>query len=315
VENTISSLGNIIRRLADIEFNVSSLVGQPDPGNVYWVEVQPAGNKISLHASPIQVGPLIEKYFWHSKTCVILTSATLTTNGEFNYIRNTLGAEDANELALGSPFDYENAALLYLCNDISEPHTNEYQSQLNKTIINLCRTTMGRALVLFTSYAQLKRTSKSISNSLAADDIIVYEQGDGSSPNTLLENFKASDKAVLLGTRSFWEGVDIPGESLSVLIITKLPFDVPTDPLIAARSEEFEDPFNEYHLPEAILRFRQGFGRLIRTQSDHGVVVILDKRVLSKQYGRYFINSLPNCTKIIGSADDLPRKAARWLNQ
>jgi len=315
VENTISGLGNIIRRMTEIETEVTSLVGQPDLGNVYWVEVQPIGNRISLHASPIKVGPLLESHIWHNKTCVILTSATLTTNGEFNYIRNTLGAEDANELTLGSPFDFENAALLYLCNDISEPHTNEYQSQLNKTIVNLCRTSMGRALILFTSYAQLKRTSKAISNSLAADDITVYEQGDGSSPNTLLENFKNSEKAVLLGTRSFWEGVDIPGESLSVLIITKLPFDVPNDPLIAARSEEFEDPFNEYHLPEAILRFRQGFGRLIRTQSDHGVVAIMDKRVLSKQYGRYFINSLPNCTKIIGPIDDLPRKAARWLNQ
>ena len=314
-ENTIGSLGTIIRRLAAIELNVSSLIGQPDPGNVYWIEIQPAGNRISLHASPIQISSLLQEYIWHSKTSVIITSATLTTNGEFNYIRNTLGSEDANELALGSPFDYENAALLYLCNDIAEPHTNEYQFQLNKTIITLCRASMGRALVLFTSYAQLKRTSKSISGSLATEDIIVYEQGDGSSPNTLLENFRNSDKAVLLGTRSFWEGVDIPGDALSVLVITKLPFGVPTEPLTAARSEEFEDPFNEYHLPEAILRFRQGFGRLIRTQSDRGVVVIMDRRVLTKQYGRFFVNSLPNCAKVIGPAKDLPNKVAKWLNQ
>jgi ATP-dependent DNA helicase DinG len=314
-ENMISSLGNIFRRLTEIEVNITSLIGQPDAGIVYWVEIQPFGNRMSLHAAPIQIGSLLEKYIWNNKSSVILTSATLTTNGEFNYIRNTLGAEDANELALGSPFDYENSALLYLCNDIAEPHTNEYQFQLNKTIVNLCRASMGRALVLFTSYAQLKRTSKSINRLLAADDIIVFEQGDGSSPNTLLENFKTSEKAILLGTRSFWEGVDIPGDALSILIITKLPFDVPTDPLIAARSEAFEDPFTEYHLPEAILRFRQGFGRLIRTQSDRGVVAILDKRVLSKQYGRFFINSLPNCTKIIGPVDDLPRKASKWLNQ
>lgn len=313
-ENTISSLGNILRRLATIETNVTALVGQPDAGFVYWVEVQPMGNRLSLHASPIQIGPLLEKYIWLSKTSAIITSATLTTNGEFNYIRKTLGAEYANELALGSPFDYENATLLYLCNDIAEPHTNQYQYQLNHTIINLCRASLGRALVLFTSYAQLKRTSKSITSPLASEDIIVYEQGDGSSPNTLLENFKTTDKAVLLGTRSFWEGVDIPGEALSIVIITKLPFDVPTDPLIAARSEEFEDPFNEYQLPEAILRFRQGFGRLIRNQSDRGVVVILDRRVLTKQYGQFFINSLPQCTKIIGSTEDLPKKASKWLN-
>ena len=314
-ENMISNLGNIIRRLTTIEINVSSLIGQPKPEVVYWVEVQPAGNRISLHASPINISSLLQEYIWHSKTSVILTSATLTTNGEFNYIRNRLGAEAANELALGSPFDYENAALLYLCNDIAEPHTNEYQFQLNNTIINLCRASMGRTLVLFTSYAQLKRTSKSISGSLATEDIIVFEQGDGSSPNTLLENFRNSDKAVLMGTRSFWEGIDIPGEALSVLVITKLPFGVPTEPLIAARSEEFEDPFNQYHLPEAILRFRQGFGRLIRNQSDRGVVVILDRRILTKQYGLFFVNSLPHCTKVVGPSKDLPKKVVKWLNQ
>jgi len=314
-ENLIGSLGNINRRLIEIETNVSSMISQPDSGLVYWVEVQPNGNRLSLHASPIQVGSLIEKHIWHTKAGVILTSATLTSNGEFKYIRNTLGADEAKELSLGSPFDYENSALLYIANDIAEPHTNEYQNQLSSTIINLCSASMGRALILFTSYAQLKRTSKSISGALAEKDIIVYEQGEGSSPNALLENFKGSDKAVLLGTRSFWEGVDIPGDALSVLVITKLPFAVPTDPLIAARSEEFEDPFNEYHLPEAVLRFRQGFGRLIRTQSDRGVVVILDRRVLTKNYGKIFINSLPPCTKVVGSIVDLPKKAKKWLNQ
>jgi len=118
---------------------------------------------------------------------------------------------------------------------------------------------------------------------------------------------------VLLGTRAFWEGVDVPGEALSVLVIAKLPFDVPSDPIIAARSESFDDPFNEYNLPEAILRFRQGFGRLIRTQTDRGVVVILDKRVITKPYGRLFLESLPKCTVIQGSIANLPEKAARWL--
>lgn len=145
-------------------------------------------------------------------------------------------------------------------------------------------------------------------------EIQVYEQGEGASTNTLLETFRDADKAVLLGTRAFWEGVDIPGEALSVLVIVKLPFDVPSDPIIAARSETFEDPFNEYNLPEAILRFRQGFGRLIRTQSDRGVVVILDKRVLTKKYGRMFLDSLPECTRRVASSLDLPAAAARWLN-
>jgi DNA polymerase-3 subunit epsilon/ATP-dependent DNA helicase DinG len=143
--------------------------------------------------------------------------------------------------------------------------------------------------------------------------IELFEQGDGASANTLLENFRESKKAVLLGTRSFWEGVDIPGEALSVLVIVKLPFDVPSEPIIAARSETFEDPFNEYNLPEAILRFRQGFGRLIRTQTDRGVVAILDRRVLTKKYGKLFIDSLPGCTVKVGSLTDLPKTSAQWL--
>ncbi|MDP2976830.1 MAG: helicase C-terminal domain-containing protein, partial [Anaerolineales bacterium] len=178
----------------------------------------------------------------------------------------------------------------------------------------LCTASGGRTLVLFTSYAQLKRTAKAISGPLATQDIIVYEQGEGASPNALLESFRSSERAVLLGTRSFWEGVDVPGEALSVLVIVKLPFAVPTDPLVAARAETFDDPFNEYSLPEAILRFRQGFGRLIRTQSDRGVIAILDRRVLTKKYGRAFLDSLPQCTVRVGSLNELPRAAAKWLN-
>ena len=168
-------------------------------------------------------------------------------------------------------------------------------------------------LVLFTSYAALKRTSQGITGPLAREDIYVLEQGEGASPNTLLESFKATDRAVLLGTRSFWEGVDVPGEALQVVVITKLPFDVPTDPLIAARSEMYENSFNEYYLPEAILKFRQGFGRLIRSQSDHGIVAILDKRVMTKQYGRLFIESLPHCTLRQGPLNNLARQAGEWL--
>jgi DNA polymerase-3 subunit epsilon/ATP-dependent DNA helicase DinG len=169
-------------------------------------------------------------------------------------------------------------------------------------------------LVLFTSYAQLRKTAQAIGPAMADAEIQVYEQGEGASTNILLENFRGADKAVLLGTRAFWEGVDIPGEALSVLVIVKLPFDVPSDPIIAARAETFEDPFNEYNLPEAILRFRQGFGRLIRSQSDRGVVAILDKRLLTKKYGRMFLDSLPECTRRVASSLELPAAAARWLN-
>jgi DNA polymerase-3 subunit epsilon/ATP-dependent DNA helicase DinG len=313
LEDIIGNLGNLYRRLTEAESMVGSMIFEPASDYVYWVEVNPNNNRLALNAAPIRVGPLVEKYLWHEKRSVILTSATLTTHGEFNYIRNILTADEADELALGSPFDYETAALLYIANDIAEPNAHEYQGQLERTLINLCSASNGRTLVLFTSYAQLKRTANNIKGPLARQDINVYEQGEGASPNALLESFKSSDRAILLGTRSFWEGVDIPGQALSVLVIVKLPFAVPSDPLVAARAETFEDPFNEYHLPEAILRFRQGFGRLIRTQSDRGVVVILDRRVLTKAYGKLFIESLPNCTVRIGSISELPRATAKWL--
>jgi DNA polymerase-3 subunit epsilon/ATP-dependent DNA helicase DinG len=257
----------------------------------------------------------MERYLWHEKTSVILTSATLTAAGEFDYLRERLQAVDAYELALGSPFDYENATLLYLANDIPEPNQRQaYQRGINQSLLHLCRRTGGRTLVLFTSYAQLRATSQAISPQLAEEGILVYEQGEGASSHTLLESFRSADKAVLLGTRAFWEGVDVPGEALSVLVIARLPFDVPSDPIVASRAETFEDPFFEFSLPEAILRFRQGFGRLIRTQSDRGVVAILDRRVLSKRYGKIFIDSLPSCTIHVGPMSDLPRAAENWLN-
>jgi hypothetical protein len=166
-------------------------------------------------------------------------------------------------------------------------------------------------LVLFTSYDQLKRTSRAISPILANDDILVYEQGEGASAHTLLENFRLSDRAVLLGTRAFWEGVDIPGESLSVLVIAKLPFAVPSDPIVAARAETFEDPFYQYSLPDAILRFRQGFGRLIRSQSDRGLVAVFDRRVLTKKLP--FLTS-PKCTTARDRWQSC-QSSCEWLNQ
>ncbi len=313
LEDIIADLGNVARRLTEAEANINGMISKPAQGMVYWIEVQPNQNRLSLNAAPLSVASLVEKYLWHEKRSVVLTSATLTAHGEFQYLRNTLGADEADEMQLGSPYDYESAALLYIANDIPEPNQNGFQQILDKTLIATAKATGGRMLVLFTSYAALKKTSQAITAPLAREEIYVYEQGDGASPNALLESFKATDRAVLLGTKSFWEGVDVPGESLSVVVLTKLPFDVPTDPLIAARSEMYEDSFNQYYLPEAILKFRQGFGRLIRTQSDRGVVAILDRRVLTKQYGRLFLESLPPCTARQGPATNLAREAGSWL--
>jgi len=313
LQDVMADIANVARRLTEAEANISGMISKPIQGMVYWIEVQPNGNRLSLNAAPLSVASLVEKYLWHEKRSVVLTSATLTAHGEFQYLRNTLGADEADEMQLGSPYDYENAALLYIANDIPEPNVNGFQQVLDRTLIATAKATGGRMLVLFTSYAALKKTAQAITGPLAREDIYVYEQGDGASPNALLESFKATERAVLLGTKSFWEGVDVPGESLSVVVLTKLPFDVPTDPLIASRSEMYEDSFNQYYLPEAILKFRQGFGRLIRTASDRGVVAILDRRVLTKQYGRLFLESLPPCTARQGLAANLAREAGKWL--
>jgi DNA polymerase-3 subunit epsilon/ATP-dependent DNA helicase DinG len=314
LEDTLGSISTLYRRLAETEGSVSAMIHKPDPGVVYWIEVNPSGNRLSLQAAPLRAGPLIQKYLWHPKNSVILVSATLTAAGDFTYLKNALSADEAETLALGSPFDFESSTLLYLAEDMPEPNSPGYQQSMDRALVHLCRATGGRALVLFTSYTQLKRTSHAISGPLGESGIMVFEQGDGASPNALLDAFRSAEQGVLLGTKSFWEGVDVPGEALSVVVIAKLPFDVPSDPLIAARSETFEDPFGEYQLPEAILRFRQGFGRLIRTASDRGVVAVLDRRVLTKAYGRYFIQSLPQVTLRKGNLIDLPKTAARWLN-
>jgi DNA polymerase-3 subunit epsilon/ATP-dependent DNA helicase DinG len=314
-EDLYSSLSTLFRRLSELSENLNGLVFKPSNEKVYWAEVNPNSHRLSLHAAPLHIGPMMDQYLWREKTSVILTSATLTAAGEFDYLRSRLFAETADELALGSPFDFENSALLYMVNDIPEPgDRNGHQRSVESGLIQLAQATGGRMLVLFTSYDQLKRTSQAIGPVLAKHDMRVYEQGEGASANSLLESFRATERAVLLGTRAFWEGVDIPGEALSVLAIIKLPFDVPSDPIVAARSETFEDPFNQYSLPEAILRFRQGFGRLIRTQSDRGVVAIFDRRILSKRYGQAFRDSLPPCTVREGPLSALPRAAAQWLN-
>lgn len=313
-EELYTNLLNIYRRFSELHSQLDALVFKPSTEIIYWAESQPNSNQLALNAAPLHIGPLMQKHLWHEKSSVILTSATLTAAGEFDYLRGRLSAVEADELPLGSPFDYENAALLYLVNDIPEPSDrNGHQRGLESGLIQLCRATGGKTLALFTSYDQLKKTAQAISPVLARSDILVYEQGEGASAHTLLETFRSADRAVLLGTRAFWEGVDVPGEALSVLVIAKLPFDVPSDPIVAARSETFDDPFNEYSLPEAILRFRQGFGRLIRTQSDRGVVAIFDRRILTKRYGRLFLASLPECTVQTGPLANLPHAATQWL--
>jgi DNA polymerase-3 subunit epsilon/ATP-dependent DNA helicase DinG len=313
-EDLLQELLSYAHRIRELYEQMNALIAQPSPSGIYWAEVSAQDGEISLHAAPLHVGPLVQKYLFMPKECVVLTSATLRTEGEFDFIRERLSAWEAEEAAVGSPFDYASSTLLYLPTDIPEPYQPYYQKTVEAALIDLCRATRGRTLVLFTSYSQLRNTSKAITRPLAEEEIVVYTQGDGSSRNQLLENFRTTPRAVLLGTRSFWEGIDVVGEALSCLVIARLPFSVPSDPIFAARSETFDDPFGQYALPEAILRLRQGFGRLIRSKTDRGVVVILDKRILTKSYGRAFLDSLPACTVRQGPLAALPQMAAQWID-
>lgn len=315
LEDTISRVSNDLRRVHEVSENISGMIHSPKNNTIYWVESNPQNFRITLNSAPLRIGPSLKEQIWDAKNSVILTSATLTTNGHYNYLKDTLMAHEAEEETLGSPFDYENSALLYLPTDVPEPNQPQYESAVNSAVLKTAIATGGRMLVLFTNNAQLRRCGNAIGTALHRQDIQVFIQGEGASPSSLLEEFMNSDRAVLLGTRSFWEGVDVPGKSLSVVMITRLPFEVPSDPIIAARSENFEDPFNEYQVPEAILKFRQGFGRLIRSKTDKGVVVILDRRILTKNYGGMFINSLPQCTVRKDSVMKLPETAARWINE
>jgi ATP-dependent DNA helicase DinG len=318
LEGALQSLANSFETTVN---QLQAIIGAPAEGMIYWAEM--SKNWLSLHAAPLDVGPLVEEHIFAEKETVVLTSATLRTaaaggNGEvdFSYLRRRLHADHATDLAVGSPFDYERNALLYLVRDMPEPNQPGYQRFVEEAVIAVARALQGRTMVLFTSYGQLRATTQAVSRPLAESDIAVLSQGDGISRQQLLEQFKAEDsRAVLLGTRSFWEGVDVPGVALSAVLIARLPFDVPTDPIFAARSETFDSPFFEYSIPEAVLRFRQGFGRLIRRRDDEGIVVVLDKRVLTRRYGQSFLDALPACTVIRQPHNRLGELVERWFNR
>ncbi|UCC87556.1 MAG: DEAD/DEAH box helicase family protein [Anaerolineales bacterium] len=308
-------------RLETLQDQMKTII-EHDPGTghassntITWVEVAANTDVVSLHAAPLHVGELVRRHLFDAKKSVILTSATLRTEGNFDYLRERLGAWELDEKAVGSPFDYKSSTLLYLPTDIPEPNSPGYQATVESALVALIQAARGRTLVLFTSYSQLKNSANAIRERLAGEDIVVFEQGGGGSRAQLLDNFKTAERGVLLGTRSFWEGIDVTGEKLSCVVIARLPFAVPNDPIFSARSESYEDAFNQYSIPEAILRFRQGFGRLIRTRTDRGVVVCLDRRILSKRYGQAFIDSLPECTPMRASLSQLPTVAAQWIDE
>jgi len=313
-ELQVQMLG-MAQHLEEVRQQISHMIMDPSSSLIYWLETQPNRDHLSLHAAPLHVGPLVQEHLFHEKRTVVLTSATLRTSGTFDFLRERLHAWDASELAVGSPFDYESSTLFYIVDDIPEPGQRGYQRIVAQGMAELFRATGGRALALFTSYRQLRATLKTIKAPLAQAGITVQAQGEGISRAQLLDNFRTGEQRVLLGTRSFWEGVDVPGDPLSCLAIAKLPFSVPSDPIFAARAETFEQPFQDFAVPGTILRFLQGFGRLIRTREDRGVVACFDKRLLTKSYGPFFLDSLPGPTVRSGSITQLPRTAAEWLER
>jgi ATP-dependent DNA helicase DinG len=314
LEDLAQDLRGLLYGVSEHHERFNAMLFEPSSQEIYWAQASASTQIVSLHVAPLHVGYLVKEHLFYTKNSVILTSATLRTDRDFRFIKERLSAEDADVLAVGSPFDFERQALLYLPTDVPEPNQPQHQKTLEQALIPLIRAVQGRTLLLFTSYHQLRATQRAIARPLANADIAIFAQGEGISRAQLLENFRTTGRSVLLGTRSFWEGIDVLGPALSCLIITRLPFSVPDDPVFATRAETFDDPFNDYSVPETILRFRQGFGRLIRSTTDRGVVVVMDRRLLTKRYGEKFLNSLPPCRVVRASLAELPHTAARWID-
>lgn len=284
---------SIVRRIRQTRFDLGFIVKQADHNFVYWLERR--GRGIFLQASPVDVSALLqEKLFEKVETC-ILTSATLATNGSFNFIRGRLGlkASKTNTLVARTSFDYEKQAILYLPKAMPDPRSLEFSSMAAAEIIRILETTEGHAFVLCTSNQSMAALFELVSSRI---NYPCFLQGTMSKTG-LLEKFRETPNAVLFATSSFWQGVDVRGEQLSCVIIDKLPFAVPTDPIVAARAKFIDEnggrSFNDYSVPQAIISLKQGIGRLIRSTTDRGVIAILDPRLRTKGYGRDFLQSLP----------------------
>ena len=290
-----------VRRIEELRVQLRFLMESEDSNTVFWIERRGsrAGSRqnVFLQATPIDVAPILKTCLFDQLECAVLTSATLAVGGGFDYIRQRLGVEHAREEILPSHFDYENQALLYVPPDLPDPRTPQFAPKAADRIRKLLEITRGRAFCLFTSYAQMNDIYQRLLGEL---EFPLLLQGDA--PKTaLLEEFRLTPNAVLFATSSFWQGVDVQGEQLSCVIIDRLPFAVPTDPVVAARVRSLEESggnaFFQYQVPSAVITLKQGFGRLIRSLHDRGLLCLLDNRVLKKQYGRVFLASLPNYRK------------------
>ncbi len=265
-------------------------LGQKEEGFVYWAERE--NQRYRLVASPVDVAETLRGELFGKKDTVVLTSATLSAAGTFTYLRRRLGLDAPAELLLDSPFDFERQAVLYVASGLEDPQASGYQERFEEELMAVLEITKGRTLVLFTSYGQLRKCAETVRGEMPSLGVLC--QGEMPAYR-LVEQFKTAPAAVLFGTASFWQGIDIPGDALQCVVIAKLPFAVPDDPIVEARMELLSNPFFEYQVPQATLLFRQGFGRLIRTKSDRGAVAVLDSRIMTKNYGKWFLQSIPRC--------------------
>ena len=289
------------RRAQELQVQFGFLMESEDRNTVFWIERRGfrgrESTRVFLQATPIDVAPILKTCLFDNLECAVLTSATLAVGGGFEYFRRRLGLEHARELVLPSHFDYESQALFYVPPDLPDPRTPQFAVKATERIRRILEITRGRAFVLFTSYAQMKDVYQRL---LGEIEYPMLLQGDAPK-SALLEEFRLTPNAVLFATSSFWQGVDVQGEQLSCVIIDRLPFAVPSDPVVAARVKSIDaeggNAFFQYQVPGAVITLKQGFGRLIRSLHDRGLLVLLDNRILKKQYGRMFIESLPNYRK------------------
>lgn len=288
------------RVLEEIRIRAQDFLSPEREGFVHWLELAGVtGENVTLHAAPVEIADVIGPILFREGTSAIMTSATLAVHGDLAYFQSRLGAQQVDALVLDSPFDHMRRMTLRIAADIPEPDTEEYADALPSWIVRCIEDSGGRALVLFTSAALMRTVTSRLADELASKDFPLLVQGEQMSRSELLDEFKRDTRTVLFGLDSFWMGVDVPGEALEHVIITRLPFAVPSHPLMEARIETISsrggNAFVEYTLPEAVLKFRQGVGRLLRTTSDKGLVTVLDCRLITRRYGRIFLSSISRC--------------------